>query len=252
MKGTPLHATGSVVDVIEGKAPDEDAWIDLAEFQAGFEAASPDGVDGIGEFVSFNGVGYVKSTRPGKGYYELVYGPKIVTNGAVFLHRDAVRSFRMVLDEPTPLVEVYEQMHARTGAPLCFTGTAIWQRYYGTAISKAPVYGENIFEVEGYYSQPKVDLEETPAAIMGCVADLSAVDPSTRDHLGAVLYYNPVDPPKAGSLVTHSHTLRLDRAITEVGEITPDHAVDVHHLYQDSVVRSAVLDVFLIDGFVPL
>lgn len=249
---TSVYATGNVINVINGVAPGKSDWISLNGFKAGFEAGSPSEREGIGEFVSFNGVGYAKSTKPGDTYYTMVHGPRVITNGAVFIRNDASASFRFRVDAPMTLEALYERVHAQAERPVCIVGTGVWDRYHGTAISKAPVEGENIFdERDSYYSWPPVDRKQVAAGLMGCIANLSDLnDKSLRKGLGAVLYDNPFDPPKG--LVAHSHTLELNRTLSSAAEIRPEHAVDVHHIFQDSVIASGAFDVYAIGEFVNL
>jgi len=246
---TTVFTIGSVLDVIGGVPPAPNEWIRLADYQAGFEAGSPRGTDGIGEFIAFNGVGYSKSTRQDAGYYKLVSGSTIVSNGALFVPIGAKPALRLAVRSPITLDQLYDDIYSRLKAPLCLVGVAEFQRYHATAIAKAPIAGENIFERRDiYYNQPSVDEANVPAGVMACVSTLQAMeDPKTKDGLGAVLYNNPMDPIKG--LASHTHVLRLSKAVEAVTQIEPTLAVDVHHMYQDSIVTTGRFEVFVIGGF---
>ena len=65
-----------------------------------------------------------------------------------------------------------------------------------------------------------------------------------NDKLSSVLYNNPFSPQRA--LLSQTHALLLNRAIIEIDQVHPRHAVEVFHLMDDSVVRYANLNIYRI------
>jgi hypothetical protein len=244
-----IYTTGSVMNVIRGVAPAPEEWIALSPFRAGFEAGSPLGIGSIGEFISFNGIGYSKSTQPGVGYYRLIQGPKIITNGALFVSKETKPSFLFEVTTPIELDLLFDELYKKAQGPFCFAAAATLRRYHATALASAPIRGQNIFDHRNiYYAQKPIDESNVPAGLMGCVAlPGSLKDPRMSEGLGAVLYNNPMDPSKG--LVTHTHSLRLSKAVNSPNEIAPSNAVDVHHLFTDSVIDNGRFEIFVIGGF---
>lgn len=249
---TNLVATGSVVDVLRGQPPTPDHWIELSPYVAAFEAGSPLDAESIGEFISFNGVGYTRSTQAGVGQGQLILGDRITSNGAVFLPRDARPAAVVEVHCDIAMTDLYESLHAQIGAPLCFIGTALFKRYHVTAITHAPIYGEEILQHrEKYYAEPPIDLADVRAGMMGCIANLSDVTgDGLREGLGAVLYQNPLDPPAV--LSAHTHTLQLKENVRRVQDILPEIAISVHHIIADSVVTSGRFEVYRINDITRL
>jgi hypothetical protein len=238
-----LHVTGTVADVIEGRPPTAGRWIELAPYAAGFEAGSPQSVETIGEFISFNGVGYAASPGRGPELHRLLVGPRVISNGAVFIPRDARPAAIVEVEQPTPMTDVYRSLLSRIRNPLCFVGTGTFSAYHGIALSKAPIHGEHIFDHQNeYYEQPPMKSGQVPAGLVGCVADFGALSAARREDLGRVLYKNPLDPP--GDLTSHTHSLVLHAPAADVREIRPEGAVAVRHLVADSVLGRGRLEVY--------
>jgi hypothetical protein len=244
-----LYRTGSIEDVIRGVPPASLRPIALSTFRAGFEAGSPEDVESMGEFISFNGVGYFKSTNRGNGYYQMRCGTKVITNGALFIGTESDPTFCIDVTTPVTFEEFYRIVYELAGAPFCFTGAAVLRRYHATAVARAPIYGQNIFDHEDiYYSEPAVDDQEVPAAVMGCVARLDLIqDPMFSVGLRTVLYSNPME--RDAGLDSHTHVLRLSEPVRHTEEIVPANATDVHHLFRDSMISTGHFGVFTIGGF---
>ncbi|MCC7125342.1 MAG: hypothetical protein IT178_10875 [Acidobacteria bacterium] len=238
-----LYVTGTVTDVMQGRPPSPDRWIALEPFLAAFEAGSPSGTETIGEFIAFNGVGYSASTAAGPDVHRLLHGSRVVSNGAVFLPRDARPAAVINIDETTPMSDVYERLHQQVPAPFCFVATATFASYHGVALSKPPIYGEAIFDhADAYYSEPPTTGSQVPVALMGCVADFDRLGGVSRQDLEKVLYDNPLDPPR--QLSSHTHSLVLRAPAANVRNITREDAVAVRHLVADSLVASARFEIY--------
>ncbi len=240
-----LYVTGTVLDVMQGRAPSPNRWIALDPFLAAFEAGSPGSVESIGEFIAFNGVGYSASTVAGPEVHRLLHGPRVISNGAVFLPRDARPAAVISIDEPTAMGDVYERLHQHVAAPLCFVATATFASYHGVALSKPPIYGEPIFDhADAYYSEPPMHGAQVPTALMGCVADFDRLGGVLREDLEKVLYDNPLDPPR--QLSSHTHSLVLRAPAADVRNITSDDALAVRHLVADSLIASGRFEIYKI------
>lgn len=245
-----IVTAGSVVDVLEGRPPGQ-RWIDVSTTAAGFEAGSPKGLSSIGEMVSFNGIAFTRSTAEGAEHGTLLTGDQLLSNGAAFLPADARPTWRAEIGSPLALQEVYAAIYAELGQPFFVVGVLDFEGARVTAITRAPVYGEKIFDHrEQYYANGNRDIETVQLAIVGCAARLEEVDDATRDGLGAVLYDNPFAEKSA--MMAHTHALELTQRIEHQVEITAELGADVHHLFDDSLVSSGTLDVYVIGGFEPV
>ncbi|MCK4842353.1 MAG: hypothetical protein KAT04_10825 [Methylococcales bacterium] len=67
--------------------------------------------------------------------------------------------------------------------------------------------------------------------------------PETKDKT-LVLYHNSFAQQQ--TLLSHTHALLLNRAIIEIDQVHPRHAMEVFHLMDESVVRYANLKIFRI------
>jgi hypothetical protein len=246
-----LHAIGSVMEVLTGTPPARPEGVSMQGFLAGFEAGSPHGVDSIGEFVGFHGIAYARSTREGAGYGALLYGDRVISNGAVFLREGVQSDATVEVDKPVALSALYEDFEQRLGGPVCFVGTALFDTYHVTAIGRAPVHRENIFEHrQTYYPHPPRIEGNVPAAMMGCAAALSKLGKPLDTELELVLYENPAEPP--AHITAHTHALQLRRPVRSLVDVAPALAVNVDHVLSDSIVRTGAFDLYRIRRIVRL
>jgi hypothetical protein len=246
-----LYVIGSVTDVLTGTPPSRLEGLSMKGILAGFQAGSPRDVESIGEFVGFNGVAYARSTGPGADYNALVYGDRLVSNGAVFLRDGAAKYATVEVARPSTFAALYEQFEQRVGGPVCFVGTAVFDTYHVTAIGHAPIHREHIFENhERYYPRPDRRMAgSVPAAIMGCAAALSEVNDSRCAELQMVLYVNPGE--LAARITAHTHALELRQPVSGLAGVRPALAVNVDHMFHDSVVRAGSFDLYRIRRIVP-
>lgn len=245
--GVVLRAQGHVAHVLGGQPPEEEDWVDLAPFKAAFEAGSTASVASIGEFISFNGVGYARSTGI-DSMGEMISGKRVITNGAVFLPEDAVPDFVLDVTEPKEIAALVESIESRAGGPVCYIGTVQFSPLHATAITRAPIYSDYIFEAkEKYYAEPPTESPLVNAAIMGCAANLERCRVAGLD---AVLYANPAEP--AGGITSHTHALELSCELESAKDVTVESAEQVHHVFSKSVVASGRIEVYLIGEIRPL
>lgn len=236
-----LFGAGKVSDVLEGRPPTSDAWISLTPYRAAFEAGSPQGITSIGEFIAFNGVGFSRSTEEStKG--QLLVGRKVVTNAAVFLHQNTKPSRIVDLVAPCDLAELVERLTREADGPVCYVGVATFEHFRSTAIERAPIYGKNIFEhSKVYYPTPPQTARRVRAAIMGCAARAVVED---GVDLSVVLYRNPND--RSHEVLSHTHALTVGEHVQTIDDVVPTTAGQVHHVFADSVLARATLEVYYV------
>lgn len=248
---TTVWCVGDVQDVIAGRVPAEarDRWIAADRVLLGFEAGSPEGIGGIGEFLVVDGNAYAKSTDMlSLRYYEVVSGPQFVTTGAVLLPPGSKPAATVSVDgsTTTTMAALYDDLYRAAGSRACMVaGFVEWDALETLSVSQAPVYGENIFENKPrYYRFGPERREGVTTYLVGCAADFdSETDPARRRALERVLYRNPFDTAKG--LTTHAHVLVLDESKGNgSGTVDPPEVADVCHLLSQSVVRRAELEVY--------
>lgn len=117
---------------------------------------------------------------------------------------------------------------------------------HAKAITRPPINHENVFDHARKYFQEE-DYVDTNIniAMTGVVSDYRDDNLSViNDKLSSVLYHNPFARQQA--LLSHTHALLLNRAIIDIDEVHPRHAMEVFHLMDESVVRYANLQIFRI------
>ena len=256
---TTLWYVGDVNDVIAGRVPEEapKRWIDADSFLLGFEAGSPEGIGGLGEFLAVNGTAYAKSTDMlSPHYYQVASGPRFVTTGAVFLPRGSKPALTASLDgsTTTTMAMLYDDLYRAAGnRAFVVAGFVEWDTLDTLSVSQAPIFGEDLFKNKArYYGFGPQKRATVSTYLVGCAANFAAeTDSKRREPLGRILYNNPFDTGKG--LATHAHVLVLNEAnANSSGTIDPPEVADVCHLLSQSVVRRAELGVYPIDRLEPL
>lgn len=250
---------GDVQDVIGGIVNEDGrSWRDASVARIGFGAGSPESLESLGEFLSFNGVAYTKSTDPQSGdYFQVIHGPAFVSTCSVFIPHDAAPAFRVTYkakgpDDSMSLGQLYEFLYeAGGGNAYCFSGTAHFSTLDALAISRAPIEGENIFEHrDKYYTEGASRESDVHTIIMGCATNFSnESDPERRELLARILYDNPYD--EGGALSVHSHALLLHHPVGSLDDVGPDHVRDVNHLLSQSKIQGFDLEVFVMGDLTP-
>ena len=243
--GVELSGIGSVVDVINGNAKIITSPIDLSPFRSGFQAGSPKGKLSIGEFISFNGIGYTRSTKPADAG-KLITGKVVYTNGAVFLPRNVKSGAKLQLESVT-LAEMCQRSVSKVGRAVYFSGFLDLELLEGTGISKAPIENERIFDNKSkYYKTESWAKKNVLVACVGCAAILANEKKQLRKELGVVLYDNPNESP--ANLLFHVHALELSKPIKNQSEIKKEIAINVHHLFGKTKIRSGSIELFPIEN----
>lgn len=252
-----IHYIGDVRDVIAGVVNDDgEVWRDADGFRIGFGAGSPESLDSLGEFLAVNGVAYAKSTDgTSPDYFETIHGPRFLSTCAVLIPSGAepVATVRMERDgEPVTLGQLYEVLLEVAGDDAyCFEGFAEFSRLEALAVSRAPIYGDQLFENRDvYYSEGPSSETDVHTVIMGCAADFQAIaDEARRGLLGHALYDNPYD--ESQTLSVHSHALLLSGRVDSLDQVTPAIVTDVNHLLSQSVIRSLEVRVYSVGQMAP-
>lgn len=253
--GTVVVAKGDVRDVIAGAVPGEaDAWHDARRYRIGFGAGSPRDIESLGEFMALGGTAYAKSTDSGApDYYETIHGRRFVTTASIFVPRNARPNIQVThlgrRDVPMSLERLYEIIYEAAGyRAFVVAGMVEFDRAETLAVSRPPIFGEPLFEHrERYYAFGPETREGVFAVVMGCAARFAdETDPERHAQLERILYNNPYDT--AEGLVSHAHALILREEPEDWRRVAPGDVLDVDHLLSQSTLRSAWLDVYLIDG----
>jgi len=223
-----VHYVGHIQDVIAGKRPEE-RWILASSFAYAFEIGSPLGIETMGEMVAMNGRVYARSPQT----QSLISGDGLVTSGALIIPHDAEPSQQI---HRKGMGVTCEELYKEIEGPAAFAGVMILSYLRGTAITKCPIFEENIFEHrEEYYAKLPVELKNVSVAIVGAVGEIPQV-----------IYQNPFDK----SLV-HSHVLVLGGWVDRIQEVREQDAKDVLHLFSNSIIDRISLDVYPIAELTP-
>jgi len=248
-----LRAYGDVNDVIAGEVPEEsNTWRRAADYRIGFGAGSPTDMEGLGEFMSLNGVAYAKNTnRAEPTYYETVSGTEFLTTASIFVPLDAEPNLRVTHrgfeDNPTTLDNLYGVIFEGTGGrPFVVAGLIEFENCETLAVSRAPINREPLFENrEKYYEFGPESREGAVAVVMGIAGNFEMItDDGLRRDLARILYYNPYDISM--DVVSHAHALILNETPRDWRRVRPYQVNDVDHLLSQSTVRRAWLDVYVV------
>ncbi|NGX59575.1 MAG: hypothetical protein KR126chlam3_00727 [Chlamydiae bacterium] len=238
---------GTVQDVIEGKIPQEQMSkkIDAAAVAYGFELATPKEPSSLGEAIMVGGRCYTTSTDENSSEYgKVIYGREFIPGGVFIIPHGAKSSHKASLSQPAISFErFYQDVHKEVKKPFAFVGLFHFETFHGTAISKPPIHGENIFShKESYYKFPESRLEDVFCFVMGVAAQKDDLE---KTHLETVLYDNPFDTKS--TLVSHSHALLLNQSVPNIEDITPQHVEHCLHVFNEgTTIRKLEADLFTI------
>lgn len=270
--GEHLSIIGDVNDVISGIVPDGASrkWYPAQDFLVGLGAASPAHMKSLGEAFMFNGMEYTLSTDPEERYFETIVGKKYLTTFSIGLNKratpDITMQFLAKQSAKTPCPEKNFEMHDMYlhlnkelgGGPFCYYGLVRFKRLRSISVSKAPIYGENIFEQrDKYYSQPALDLSNILTVTAGCAANFSNIDDDNlRKQLSRALYVNPLDEASDRELNVHSHAISIRREFAkdkfaddlDLHDVTPDMVEGVYHMLSNSEIDKLTVHAFRING----
>ncbi len=232
---------GSVVDVIAANLPHDltSRRFEAGDFAAGFELASPKGIESVGEAVVINGYCFATSTDPKSGdYNKTIVGKDFVAGGLFVLPHEAKASHQIeVKDESFSMLDFYGKIYLRVGRPLVFSGLFHFSHFHGTAIGKAPIDGRNIFQhKEEYYPHSEIHREDVWAYVIGGVTDFRGFA-KLNQELEVVLYKNPMD--QESQLTHHAHCLLLRKKVGSPKEIGPATVAETLHLLAGTTILSS-------------
>lgn len=264
--GTTFYYHGSIQNVIAGKVPQPlgTSRVDPAVPYYGFSVGSRDALDAMGNMVVVNGVVHNRDTNASAAdYYSVVAGPEpFLSTSSVYLLPGARPDLAFSLANASmEYTRVTQSLYDLAGGrPHCYVGLAAFRRLQGVALTKSPVFGENIFaNKSAYFAEPPCCLNASqpsggapvPATLMGCAANLRDESNSTlKALLERVLYVNPFGV--AENLTVHVEVMQLDRAVSSLSEIGAGDGVAIDHMLSQSVVSDLDVQLFYINDLQPL
>jgi len=262
---------GHVDFVIKGTVPQPilENPVPAASIRYAFEAATvlPDNMESIGEMLVVKGKAYVKCTDKTRAdYYTMLTGNSMVSPAAgIVTPLDASPLLTVELTEDAArgrsFAEVMGSMlQTLQNRPFCAGGRVTFKHLYATAICKATVHGENIFEHKDAYYDPTraaVCLEDRAGYVFGFVADFRKMKPNVPyNEIRRVLY--PGSGGQAGaagemaaSVHFHVAILRPEYSNVKYDDLDPAMFEDIEHLDCSSTVRSMELEVYTIQEMHP-
>jgi len=238
-----LMAIGTVEDVITGQIRDDlkKKVFDATNYQHGFELASPHGINSLGEAVLTNGKCYATDTdTSSKTYLKTIADTKFYTSGMFIIPKDIKHSAEFELNNKLNYEDFTNTLFKETQSALSFCALAYFETLSAGYITKAPVYGENIFiNHKTYYKKPKLILHNVNAYIIGAITDFKNKDlDDANSTMRVVLYNNPDN--KTTNITSHTHGITLTQDVDSFTEITPDIVDKTLHIYQEgTVIKSA-------------
>lgn len=239
---------GTVQDVIKGTISEQlmSKKIDANAFTYGFELATPGERFSFGESIIVNGQCYATSTdEKSPKYGQVIHGQKLTPGGVFIIPHGAQPTHKASLSQQTmSFEEFYLSIYQQVKKPYAFVGLFHFETFHGTAVSKSPIYKENIFSHrESYYTFPETQLENVFGFVMGVAAPKEDLE---KTNLETVLYYNPFD--KKSPLVFHSHTLLLNRHVQDIQDITPQYVDHCLHLFNEGTsIQMVKADIFTVE-----
>lgn len=252
-----LGYIGSVADVLRGiVSPVLSIRKFLAaEFDFGFELASPRDHHSLGESVIVNGVCYATSTdNSSPEYGHTIFGREFQTGGMFIIPQATKPSHLLTFraDGYTcTLNDLYTTLFDAVKQPFALVGLMDCVAFHGTAIGKPPIDGQAIFEHKAeYFPNPDVQLSNVTAFVIGVVTDYRDQGLShINKQLEVVLYKNPLETDSV--LSTHAHALTLKQPVKRLEDITPEQVDKSLHLFAaGTVLRSLHADLYTISSLV--
>jgi len=261
----PTHAkpitvghVGSIEDVLAGHINPSliKQRLSAADFQYGFELASPEDALSLGESLLVNNRCFTTSTNPQSvDYLQTITGDTFVTSGFFLIPKSEKPTFKIkeTLTTPLTMSEYYNTVYHTVKQPFAFAGFFTLSQLHMTAIEKTPIYEEAIFEhTSAYFPHPPIIQSNVTVFLVGIVADYD--DTKNNDLLNklqVVLYQNPFD--KTQTLTAHAHAITLNKNIDKVESIHPDMVEKTVHVLSDQTELSALnVEIFTIDGMTDL
>jgi hypothetical protein len=247
-----LAYIGHVDNVINGIIPEalKNRRFLANDYQYGFELGSPQSIYNLGESIFLNGMLYASRTDVSRTERNaLMWGPEFTTTGIFIIPDSASENLHLKyfsFSDAMTLAQIYAEIYRKIECPFAVVGCIELEKIHAKAITRPPINHENVFDHAREYFQEEDYIDDNVnIAVTGVVSDhndesLEAIN----NKLSSVLYYNPF--AKKEALLSHTHALLLNRAIVDIDEVHPRHAVEVFHLMDESVVRYANLQIYRI------
>ncbi|KAH3760170.1 hypothetical protein Pelo_7994 [Pelomyxa schiedti] len=263
---------GSVSNVVAGLLGGVESQVPLrsTDLVCGLGTGTVDSDWGsLGEMVTLNGVTYVCPTNAVQGGPITAVGGRGVANGptfntsfGVFVGLGATPDYRIQIEprEPMLLSSLLDNtLRGMVGDfPALFCGVASLDKFTSTAVSKPPIYGENIFTSPGY-SRPPIIETNCMTALVGCIGTVTESHPEfTKPQLSRFLYNHPGSPHTNDNsgFTTHCHALSLGNSpsafdIRSHRQVTPESVLGVSHVVCEQTTISSLfeLEVYVAHGF---
>lgn len=247
-----LAFIGHVDNVINGIIPDalNNKRFLASDYQYGFELGSPQSIYNLGESIFLNGMLYTSRTDESRTERNaLMWGPEFTTTGIFIIPKSAKENFHLKyfsFAEAKTIADIYTEIFNIVKGPFAVVGCIELAHIHAKAITRPPISHENVFDhAREYYQEEDYFDDNINIAMTGVVSDYQDGNLSEiNNKLSSVLYHNPFAQQQA--LLSHTHALLLNRAIIEIDEVHPRHAMEVFHLMDESVVRYANLKIFRI------
>lgn len=214
----------------------------------------------MGEFLAINGNGYSRCADASSSmHHQLVQGRHILTTGAAFIFKETDPTYLVqgttmqnISHATMTLQELYHYIATQiTAKPaFCMTGIVHFDVLNGSAISRAPIYNENLMEnYDKYFDRPPEQYQETYAAIMGCGAMEEQLPAELQSKMKHILYKHKLDKQK--SMTSHTHAIKLHSKVA-FENVTSQVAENVYHVFASSEITHVDLRVYEIDDLVEL
>lgn len=250
----PVVCIGTVKNVIQGHIPKRlcNRPFNAEDYRCGFELATPLGVESLGETVIVNGHCYTRSTdKASPDYYQTISGRQFISSGLFLIPKNTSASYRLdeTFSPAMTLSALHQELYKRIKRPYAFAAFIEFDALHCTAIAKAPIHEQNIFEHQSdYYSKAPQVFNNVSAYVVSAAADYHTKNNELTPLLKsmqAVLYKNPFE--KQQGLTMHAHGVTLHHALNQESNITPDLVDNTWHIFTEkSQVKSVQGDVFII------
>jgi len=247
-----LGYLGDIKDVLAAKFPFSlrQQRFKASDYAYGFEIASVDSEDALGEAMLLNHYCYTTSTAEDSAhYYQLRAAPDFITS-SMFLIPHACQAgwiaHYTVQNKSLAFPDFYLNLIETVKQPLGFVALVEFEDVKSIAIAKPPINGQAVFEhTDYYYPFPATLDHRIPAVVIGVLTDYAnPAFQTVNQQLESVLYRNPMDN-REFPLTHHAHVLTLDALPSSLLEVNPDMAKEVRHLViGESNIRSLYAEIF--------
>jgi hypothetical protein len=255
-----LGYLGDIKDVLAAKFPFSlrQQRFKASDYAYGFEIASIDYENALGEAMLLNNYCYTTSTAEGTAhYYQLRTAQDFITSSMFIIPRTCQAGWIAhypVQNKSLSFPDFYLKLIEKIKAPLGFVALVEFEDLKSIAIAKPPINGQAVFEhTDYYYPFPATMDHGIPAVVIGVLTDYAnPAFQTVNQQLESVLYNNPMDN-RAFPLTHHAHVLTLEALPSSLLEVNPAMAKEVRHLViGESNIRSLYAEIFPIHSITNL